>query len=62
MSKFFKVVGAVLFSRDGKGALDWEQDLRSLEICHSGFDNDVEFLLEDVLTRAVVERDPFDLK
>ena len=41
MSKYFKVVGAVLLSHDGKGALDWEQDLRSLEICHSGFDNDV---------------------
>ena len=41
MSKYFKVVGAVLFSRDGKGALDWEHDLGSLEICHSGFDNDV---------------------
>ena len=49
MSKYFKVVGAVLLSRDDKGALDLEHHLRSLEICHSDFDNDVWFLLGAIL-------------
>ena len=63
MIQYFNVVRAVLFSRiEAPNAATREPLTGStacaLDICCENFDDDVEVLLEHVLTRAVVARHP----